>query len=1457
VADLDQLPYPDRSLVNYNKYHPHLGHAMAKRVIVIQASRGCPYHCAYCHKIWPKKHVFRSARHIFDEVKFHYDLGIRRFAFVDDIFNLAKKNSTEFFQMILDHDMDVQFFFPNGLRGDILTKEFIDLMVEAGTVSLALALETGSPRLQKEIAKNLNLDRFRENAEYICRKHPQVITELFTMHGFPGETEDEAMKTLDFIKSLKWIHFPYINILKVYPGTDMERMALENGVSRESILRSENYAHFELSDNLPFERNFTMHYRSELLNNYFLNKERLLQVLPLQMDLLTEDELLQKYNSYLPVHIADFQQLLRYLGIEEGELDGSPAPQPAQDQDYHGLVSAANKHLRKAPSKDALKVLLLDLSQFFRKDSFDQYDVEGEAPIGLMYVLTYLNRELGEKVNGRIAKARIDFDSYGELKQMLDEFQPDIIGVRTLSLLKDFLHQTVSVIKQWLPDVPVVAGGPYATTDYRKALMDTNIDLVVMGEGEVTFADVARSCIANSNRLPDQDTLEKIPGIAFVDRRHAIATQTCRPVVLADLLPQESGGESTGCAPINQPQDPAYVIYTSGSTGTPKGVVIEHRNLEYLVEGLNARIYSQYSEPLNVALVAPLVFDASVKQVFAALLGGHSLYIVPEDVRRDSVELLKFYKDYDIQLSDCTPAHLALLAEIEEAESPQSLPVKRFLAGGEVLGTELARRFYRRFGEDSLLTNVYGPTECAVDATTYDAAPDAIPAQGGVPVGRPLPHCRVYVLNQWDEPMPVGIPGELCIAGSGVGRGYLNDTVATTAAFVPDPFIPGGRMYRTGDLARWLPDGNLLVSGRVDQQVKIRGYRVELEDIRHQCLKHPKVEDAVVVTRSAENDEQSLVAYVVTAPEVSLDMADIHDFLAGELPPHMIPTYVVQLETIPLNRNGKVDRKALPEPQLLKGKRYSAPRHRLDAQLQAIWGDVLGVEEGNVGIDDDFFQLGGHSLKATILVARIHKELRKKIPLQAIFKDPTIRGIAGYLEECGIEPFQSIPVAPELEYYELAGAQKRLFFLQQMDPAATAYNLALLANCEGTLDTDKLRQAFQEMIRRHESLRTSFHLLDHLPKQKIHSPMDIPFDVIEAQGPDVETAVQTFITPFDLAAPPLLKAGAIKTGAAQWIVMIMTHHIISDGTSQEIFLRELLALYRGETLPELSLQYKDYCQWQSDPKERRFIEEREDFWRAHFEGEPEPLSLPTDFPRPEDRDYRGKRTRFTIEPRLASPLKELAQNEDATLYMTLLAAFNAFLFCLTGQEDIVVGTPQAGRGHAELQSLIGLFVNTLAIRNFPRRDASFRSLLQDVRTRVRDALANQDYPFEDLVRLTQGDNPPAPGRNPMFDVVMALQNMEMARIQLPDLTVTPHDYMDPVSRFDLGFFIEEQDNGLLVLAEFSAQLFTDETIQRMINHFVDVVEAVAADPGILLRDIRLTGEKTVATSAVSAVDFGF
>ncbi|MGD2087368.1 MAG: radical SAM protein [Candidatus Aminicenantes bacterium] len=515
ITDMDRLPFPDRSLVDYEKYCQNIGEAMVKYCITMQATRGCPYKCAYCSKIWPKKFVTRSACHLFEEVQAYYDMGIRRFAFYDDIFNLDVENSQRFFRLIIEKGMKLQLFFPVGFRGDILTKDYIDLAVEAGTVNIAMALETASPRLQKLIRKNLNLEKFRENITYLSETYPHVILCLQMMHGFPSETEEEARMTLDFLKSIKWVDFPYIHVLKIHSNTDMEQIALESGIPREAIEKSRSLAYHELPDTLPFDKNFTISFKAEFLNDYFLLKERLLQVLPQQLKVMTRDEIVQKYHSYLPTDIKSFSDLLEVIGIKEEELG---------IRDYldeaNVVVPNLNEKIKKYyPEKtcddDALRILLLDLTQFFTSESDILYDLV-EPPLGLTVLLTYINQQLGSKVRGKLAKSRIDFDSYEELKELMEEFKPEMIGIRTLTFYKDFFHKTAALIRQWGITAPIIGGGPYSTAEYMTVLQDRNIDLAVLGEGELTFYQLIREFMKNDKKLPSEEILKEIPGLAFI-----------------------------------------------------------------------------------------------------------------------------------------------------------------------------------------------------------------------------------------------------------------------------------------------------------------------------------------------------------------------------------------------------------------------------------------------------------------------------------------------------------------------------------------------------------------------------------------------------------------------------------------------------------------------------------------------------------------------------------------------------------------------------------------------------------------------------------------------------------------------------------------------------------------------------------------------------------------------------
>ncbi len=520
IGDLDSLPYMDRGLVNYEKYHRFIGQAMVKHCIALQATRGCPYNCAYCHKIWPKSHVFRSAENIIGEIMMYYRLGIRRFAIHDDIFNFNRENSLKFFKLVLREGLDIQLYFATGMRGDILATDYIDVMVEAGVVDLTLALETGSPRLQKLIGKNLNIDKLYRNMEYFCTHYPGVILELQTMLGFPTETKEEAGLTRDFIKSLHWIHFPYVHILKVYPNTDMERIALENGITKEQILAATGQAYHELPPYMPFDREFVTEYQVDFMQNYFLSKDRLLHVLPRQLEVLTEDEILQKYNSYLPYDIESFDDLLNLGGIGKDEWQA-----PSFREEDYMMVPDFNQKVRQLfPEKknvpEGLNILLLDLSQFYTDGRRILYDVV-EPPLGLMYVLTYLNEQLGDKVNGKIAKSRIDFDSNEELLALVKEFKPHIIGLRSLTFYKDFFHQIVSLLKEFFPNVPIIAGGPYATSGYPQMLQDPGIALAVMGEGEITFCRLVEQILLCDGKIPAPETLIEIPGLAFATKEKA------------------------------------------------------------------------------------------------------------------------------------------------------------------------------------------------------------------------------------------------------------------------------------------------------------------------------------------------------------------------------------------------------------------------------------------------------------------------------------------------------------------------------------------------------------------------------------------------------------------------------------------------------------------------------------------------------------------------------------------------------------------------------------------------------------------------------------------------------------------------------------------------------------------------------------------------------------------------
>ncbi|UCH96446.1 MAG: AMP-binding protein, partial [Candidatus Aminicenantes bacterium] len=534
IAEFDQLPRPNRRLINLENYKNKIGMASVTNCISFQATRGCPYHCLFCHKIWSKHHVYRDAENICKEIEYYYKRGVTNFAFIDDCFNLNIEKSRRVFELIIKNRLKVRLFFPNGLRGDIMTPDYIDLMVEAGTRGINLSLESASPRFQKLLRKYLHLDKFKGVMDYIAGRHPEVILEMASMHGFPTESEEEAMMTLDFIKGIKWLHFPYIHILKIYPNTEMEAFALEHGVCKKDILVSRDRAFHELPETLPFPKSFTRKYQADFLNNYFLNKERLMHVLPHQMKVLSEIALVQKYNAYLPVEINTIQDLIEFAQLEEFQVSGGCINQ--QEKEVGQTIFDLGPEIPPV-RPGAKRILLLDLSQHFSSHRMLYRVVE--QPLGLISLLTYLKKCFGDKIDGRVYKSGIDFDSFAELKVLVDQFNPQLVGLRTLTFFKEFFHETAALLRQWGVDAPIITGGPYASSDYSIILKDRNIDLVVLGEGEYTFAELVKEMLVNDFSLPSAQVLDRIKGIAYPGSPHAL--NQSREILLLDHLTHISG----------------------------------------------------------------------------------------------------------------------------------------------------------------------------------------------------------------------------------------------------------------------------------------------------------------------------------------------------------------------------------------------------------------------------------------------------------------------------------------------------------------------------------------------------------------------------------------------------------------------------------------------------------------------------------------------------------------------------------------------------------------------------------------------------------------------------------------------------------------------------------------------------------------------------------------------------
>ena len=1182
IKDLDRLPLPDRYSIDISRYRTQIHMAMVKDSVAVQASRGCPYMCAYCHKIWPRSQVFRSAEHIFSEIEHYWRTGVRRFAFVDDIFNLNRKVSTRLFRMLIDSPLDVELFFPNGLRADLLTEDYMDLMVEAGTVSVAMALESASPRLQRLVRKNLDLDRVRASVDYMARAHPEVMLELFAMIGFPTETEEEALSTLEFIERTRWLHFPYLHVLKVYPGTDMATLAMEQGVSREAIYRSLDLAFHELPETLPFDKGFARMLQARFLNEYFLNRERLLATIPCQKRVLTEDEFVRKYDSYLPVPVDDLAGLLDLCGLTVD--DTGPEPFPEESDVFAG---AGKSFAFPAPRPDAMRIMLLDLSQRFSTEEEMLYDVV-EEPLGLLYLASYLREFYGDEVQLRVAKSRIDFDSFEELRALVDEFQPRLIGIRTLTFFRGFFHRTAALLKTWALDVPIVAGGPYATSDYRTLLADSAIDLAVLGEGEVTFAELVGALMENGGRLPEPEARAGIAGLAC-----AAGGRAERNVVLLD---EETGALESQAGDDLQlegsPGDAAYVIYTSGSTGTPKGVVLEHRNVVRLL--FNDHLPFEFGSDDAWSMFHSYCFDFSVWEMYGALLLGGRLVVVPRGVARDPEAFLHLLSREGVTVLNQTPGAFYNLMRFAVEEAPP--PALRYVIfGGEALNVAALEPWFAAFGDEKpLLVNMFGITETCVHVT-YRAldARDALTPGLGSPLGRALPDLTTYVLDGNLNPLPVGVPGELFVGGEGVARGYLGRPELTAERFVDNPYIDerteesfdNRRLYRSGDMARWRPGGELEYMGRTDFQIKVRGFRVEPGEIAAALLRHPGIAGCAVMQLGEEDGGRLACYYVPEKSSGEMPHEELKSFLAANLPDYMVPGLFVALAEMPLTEHGKTDRRALPVPgRMERASRveFVEPRDEDERLLARIWREVLKVDR--VGVNDDFFALGGDSIMSIQVISKARHAGLKVTPKQ-LFADPTVAGMARVAVR--------VDAAPEVERPRPEGSAplspiQRWFFEQGFENP-NHYNQAFLLSPAAKLDTAALRKAVEAVTAEHDAFRLRFCRDGEGGWRQRYQdgPCQIPVTEVEgvADAAGLEEACSRVQAGLDIEKGPVAAACVVRGAEGPERLLIAVHHLVVDGVSWRILLEDLEAAYARiaaggpPELPYRSDSFKAWCEW--------------------------------------------------------------------------------------------------------------------------------------------------------------------------------------------------------------------------------------------------------------------------------------
>ncbi|MET4677050.1 MULTISPECIES: non-ribosomal peptide synthetase [unclassified Luteibacter] len=897
----------------------------------------------------------------------------------------------------------------------------------------------------------------------------------------------------------------------------------------------------------------------------------------------------------------------------------------------------------------------------------------------------------------------------------------------------------------------------------------------------------------------------------------------------------------------------AYVIYTSGSTGQPKGVMVEHRHVAHQVVALQRAYDLRPGDRL--LQFASLAFDMSVEEIFPALVTGATLVLRTDACLASPMAFAAFCAEHRLTWINLPSTFWAQLPT-ERPELPLPDTLRRVSVGGDAISPSAVAAWFARAGHRPTLFNAYGPTEATVNATLLRM--DEVPR---VPsIGRPVSNAQVHLLDAVQKPVPVGAVGELYIGGSGVARGYLHRPTLTAERFIDDPFAnrAGARMYRTGDLGRYLPDGAIEFLGRNDHQVKVRGYRIELGEIEARLATHSSVHETVVLALG-EGLARRLVAYVVARGSEADDAALaglLRAHLAVDLPDYMLPSAFVRLDAFPLTPNGKLDRKALPEPgdEAFALRPYEAPRGEVETELATLWRELLGIER--IGRHDHFFELGGHSLVAIRLLGRMARAFDRVLPLATLFSHPTVAELAVAVEALGREDAHPVlpPIRPVVhgETLPLSYAQQRLWFMDQLDRDSAIYHVSLVVRMTGEVDGALLHRSLDRLLARHEALRTVFRAIDGEPHAAL-LPTDTAFPFVEhdlrgTSDPDgalVRYTDDNARTPYDLEHGPLVRACLVRVADRDCTLLLGMHHIVADGWSLHLLAREIGTLYtafaqgQDDALPPLPVQYPDYAAWQRAVLTPQRLQRQVDYWRHTLAGAPDLLNLPTDRPRPARQSFAGAVVPLRVDATVAGRLRQVCARHGVSLFMLLTAAWSSVLARLSGQDDVVIGTLSANRGQREIEPLIGFFVSTLALRLDLSGEPDTAGMLARVRQRILAAQENQDLPFEQVVELAR------PSRrldhSPLFQVLIAWQSNDRGRFALPGIEVSQAEMSLAAIRYDLELHLYEDEDAIVGGLGYATALFDEASIERHVGYLGAVLDAMAADTTLPLSRTELSG----------------